>query len=346
MEVFMKKIVLLVNLGTPNSYSVKDVSNYLIEFLTDKRVLNLSKIKRNLLVRLAIVPKRASSSASLYKTIWTKDGSPLLVHTKKLSALLQEELGDDYHVVFAMRYQNPSIKEVLSNLNISNIEELIVLPLFPQYTSATTGSVIEAVMDEMKSWEIFPRIKFISEFSMHPAVINAFSQKIASYNVDTYDHILFSYHGLPKSHILKADKHGTCYQKKCCESRSSEKSYCYRAQCYRASHAIAKKLNIEPSRYSVCFQSRLGKEEWIKPYTSDELHQLACRGAHKVLVAAPSFVCDCLETIDEIAVEYKEMFISSGGQRLDLVEGLNEDLNWVKALKEIALEPSLKVDYF
>lgn len=340
----MKRAILLVNLGTPDSCTPKDVSKYLVQFLTDKRVIDLPPIKRNLLVRLAIVPKRAPFSAAIYKSIWTQEGSPLLVHTRKISELLQKELGNDYWVCFAMRYQNPSIKEVIRKLNQSYLEELIILPLFPQYSSATSGSVVEEVMEEMKSWETFPKIRVITEFSTHPSYIEAMSHKIASNDIEKYDHIMFSYHGLPKSHILKADKYGTCFRQGCCQERTVKSFYCYKAQCYATTHAIARKLNIAPSKYSVSFQSRLGKQEWIKPYTSDELHRLTSVGVRKLLVAAPSFICDCIETIDEIAKEYKELFISFGGTKLDLVEGLNEDPLWIKALKEICLgsEPKAK----
>lgn len=330
--------ILLVNLGTPNSFKSGDVFRYLNEFLTDRRVIDIPWIQRQCLVRGFIVPTRYRQSSELYQRLWTNEGSPLLVHGKAVQQKLQESLGSQFKVVLAMRYQNPSIEKELEALKKLQIDSLIVLPLFPQYASATTGSVHQKIMEKIKNWEIIPKLTFINSFFDHPAFIDAFCTRAQQYDLSFYDHVIFSFHGLPERQILKADKSSTCLTSTCCQSICQKNAYCYKAQCYATARAIAKQLKINEKDHTVCFQSRLGKDPWIKPYTSDVLKQCATNGNKRLLVFSPSFVCDCLETICEISYEYQEEFIQWGGETLQLVEGLNSHPKWIEGLKNLVME--------
>lgn len=331
--------ILLVNLGTPKSPATIDVYRYLIEFLTDKRVIDLPWWKRQLLVRGVIVPLRCRQSARSYQKIWTDEGSPLMVYSKRVKALLQEQMGDDYIIEMAMRYQEPSIEGALERLKKESFKRLLILPLFPQYASATTGSVHQKVMDIVSQWEVIPEISFINEFSTHPHFIQAFCQVAENNNLNDYDHILFSFHGLPEQHLIKADQNNHCLKNAdCCKKISKKNHTCYSAQCYATANGIANALGIPSTGYTVAFQSRLGKEPWLQPYTSDMLRDLLAKGHKRLLVFSPAFICDCLETIFEIAIEYKEEFIKEGGERLDLVPGLNDHPAWINALNQMIIE--------
>ncbi len=328
--------VLLVNLGTPDSPSPKDVRRYLIEFLTDERVIDLPWLKRQFLVRWVIVPKRYQNSARSYSEIWTKEGSPLMIHGNRVKKALQDELGGDFIVELAMRYQNPSIAVGLESLRKQNLDQLIIIPLFPQYASATTGSIYQKVMEIIKKWQIVPEITFVNNFYDHPAFIEAFAHQAAKYPPEDYDHILFSFHGLPEKQLQKADCNNWCLQNsECCQTICDENRSCYAAQCYATARAIAQKCGIK--EYTVCFQSRLGKDPWIKPYTSEVIQN----GAKRILVFSPAFVCDCLETIHEIGIELVQEFTQAGGEHFDLVEGLNDSPQWIETLKQLVLERSM-----
>lgn len=331
--------ILLVNLGTPDSPKPRDVHRYLIEFLTDARVIDIPWLWRHLLVRGSIVPKRYKQSALCYEKIWTPEGSPLLVYGRKVQNLLQRRLGDKFIVELAMRYQNPGIDIGISRLLDAGVKEIIVLPLFPQYASATTGSVHQKVMESLKGrWNI-PEMSFINNFAVHPAFIEAVSTLGASCKHENYDHVLFSYHGLPERHLKKADKNNHCLQSKDCCSRWERHNFsCYAAQCHATTQGIVNRLNIPRAKYSICFQSRLGKDPWLQPYASDTIKGLALKGHRKVLVFCPSFVCDCLETTYEIGIEYAAEFKHAGGEKLDLVQGLNDHPLWIEALQKIILD--------
>lgn len=335
-----RKGILLVNLGTPDSPSVADVRKYLREFLMDPRVIDINAIGRTLLVKGIIAPFRGPKSAKAYKAIWTDAGSPLMVYGVKVKELLQNKLGDEYYVDLAMRYQNPSIESVLNNFYERKIFDIKVIPLFPQYASATTGSVHEKVMEIVSKWQIVPKIDFVNSYYEHPKMIEAFASIGKSYNPEEYDHVLFSFHGLPKRQLRNADPSKSHCQKvdKCCESITENNKYCYSAQCYQTAYRIAEKLNISQSKFSICFQSRLGRDPWITPYTSEVIEELAKKGKKKILVFCPAFVADCLETIYEIAEEYQEEFESFGGEKIQLVNGLNDNPIWVEALSELAIE--------
>lgn len=331
--------VLLVNLGTPDSPNPKDVHRYLIEFLTDPRVINSSWLSRQMLVRGIIVPARYRQSAKAYKEIWSPEGSPLKVYGHRTEKALQSRLGDEFKVVLAMRYQNPSIQNGLDTLKQLPLKRLIILPLFPQYASATTGSVHQQIMEKISRWEVIPQLKFIDQFATHPGLIKAFCQTASTYNMNDYDHVLFSFHGLPRSQILKADPSCQCFQSTgCCKKLTKDNHQCYSAQCHATAHEIAKGLNLENHRFSISFQSRLGKDPWLEPFTNETIQRLAKAGKKRLLVFSPAFVCDCLETLYEIGIEYAAEFKHAGGERLDLVPGLNDHPSWIDALQSIVEE--------
>lgn len=333
--------VLLVNLGTPKSPQPADVYTYLIEFLTDKRVMDLPWLQRQFLVRGMIVPKRYRESARGYQAIWTEEGSPLMVYGKKVKQMLQASLGNAFVVELAMRYQYPSIKEGLDTLLQQNVDHLIVLPLFPQYASATTGSVHQRIQEELCKRNVIPKLTLINQYPTDSGLISAFCLNARKFNLGEYDHILFSFHGLPRRHIEKANPNEYCFKSKdCCHVQNNRNACCYSAQCYATAQAIAQELKLGKDQYSICFQSRLGKDPWLEPYTVSMIESLAKQGKKNVLVMCPAFVCDCLETIYEIGVEYAHLFKHYGGNRLDLVPGLNDNVLWIDALKKIVLKHS------
>ncbi|WP_316823191.1 ferrochelatase [Pedobacter gandavensis] len=332
-----KKGILLVNLGTPDSPEVSDVRKYLDEFLMDERVIDINAVKRTLLVKGIIVPFRSPKTAKLYKEIWDENGSPLLYFSKIQAAMLQEKLGDEYQVELAMRYQNPSIDAGLDRLKAGLVESIQVIPLFPQYASASTGSVIQKVMELVGKWQTVPPINFINSFHDNELMIDTFAENAQKYQPESYDQILFSFHGLPERQLLKCDHTaGHCLKKDdCCSTLTDVNKFCYSAQCYDTARLIAKKLNIPKEKYSVCFQSRLGKEPWVQPYTSDVLKELADKGKKRLLVFCPAFVADCLETLYEVSVEYHEEFRALGGEEVQLVASLNDDPKFIDALVEM-----------
>jgi ferrochelatase len=330
--------ILLINLGTPRSYRPKDVFSYLNEFLTDGRVIDFPWFQRQILSRGLIVPFRFRQSAELYRHLWTEEGSPLLLHGEAVKTKLQEELGASYLVALAMRYQEPSIEKGLKELQKARVKEIIVFPLFPQYASATTGSVHQKVMELVSRWEVIPQMSFVNSYADHPALIEAFCERAKQYCLEKYDHVLFSFHGLPERHLHKADAYQRCLTSNCCEKLVSQNRFCYKAQCHATARAIADKLQLR--NYTICFQSRLGKDPWVQPYTMDRIKQSVAQGLKRLLVFCPSFVCDCLETTCEISYEYNREFKQLGGEEIQLVEGLNSHPLWIKCLKTIVLEHS------
>jgi len=338
----LKTAVLLINLGTPDSPSVKDVRKYLFEFLNDPRVIDIPAIARSILVNLIIVPFRAPKSAKIYQELWTNNGlpdgrkgSPIIYYGKSVQEKLQKSLGDKFDVYLAMRYKNPSIDDVLSDIYKNNYEKIIVVPLFPQYASATTGSVIDKVMKVMSKWWVISEIKFISQYYDNPGFINTIVERAKKYNIDEYDHMLFSYHGLPVRQVDKVYKDGTLCEEHNCETEINETNkYCYKATCYATTRLIAKKLNLPKEKYTVCFQSRLDKN-WLEPFADKMIIEQAKNGAKKLLVFSPAFVADCLETLIEIGTEYQKLFEEYGGEKVQLVESLNDHPMWVETLKEI-----------
>ncbi len=330
------KGVLLVNLGTPDSPSTSDVRRYLREFLMDERVIDIAYWKRSLLVNGIIAPIRGPKSAKEYQKVWTDEGSPLFVYGKKLTEKVREIIGGKYQVELAMRYQNPSIESVLEKFNNKGFEEIIVLPLFPQYASATTGSVVQKVNEVIGKWQIIPNVKFISKFPDHPKFIKSFGELGKKYMAeDEYDHFLFSFHGLPERQIYKGSTESHCKLGSCCEKYHSKNAFCYRAQCFQTARKIAEYLHLESDQYSIAFQSRLGRDPWIQPYIDDTIENLQKSDVKKLLVFSPAFIADCLETTVEIGREYKENFEEKGGEKLQLVESLNINENWIDTVVDL-----------
>lgn len=333
-----KTCVLLINLGTPDSPSVKDVRKYLFEFLNDPRVIDINPIARFFLVNLIIVPFRAPKSAKSYKELWTKDGSPIMIYGESVQKKLQKELGNDFDIELAMRYQNPGLDKVCARMEKKGYEKIIILPLFPQYASASTGSAIEKVMKLISKWWVIPEIKIISQFYDDDNYLNCVIEQSKKYNLEEYDHILFSYHGLPIRQVEKAHSDGrSCEHDKCEEEINEENKYCYKAACFATTRMLAKKLNLPKERYTVCFQSRLDKD-WLTPFSDKVIVELAKKGAKNLLVFSPAFVADCLETIVEIGIDYQKLFKEHGGEKIQLVESLNDHPLWIDALKKLVLK--------
>jgi protoporphyrin/coproporphyrin ferrochelatase len=333
--------VLLVNLGTPDTASTRDVRRYLGEFLGDARVLDINPVLRALLVSLIIVPFRGPASAAKYREIWTAAGSPLMVHGTKLRELLQARLGGGYDVALAMRYGLPSLAEALDSVARRRPATLTIIPLFPQVASATVGSVLEVVLRQAARWQTIPPLRLVSGFNTHPGFVRAWIENGKARDPAAFDHVVFSFHGVPHRQLLKADPGGLCCLRSagCCAALTPANRSCYSAQCYDLARRMASGIGIAPDRYTVCFQSRLGREPWTQPATPEVIRALARAGARRVLVFSPSFVADCLETLHEIAVELAEEFREAGGETLRLVESLNTQPAWIEALADLAMQP-------
>ena len=329
------KILLLINTGTPEKPETSYVRRYLSEFLNDKRIIDLPWVMRKILVNLIIVPFRAPKSARLYHKLWTAQGSPLLCNLNNLVTKVQDLVMKDYHVYAAMRYGKPSLLEILRNLQKIQPEQIIVFPLYPQYASSTTGSVNELILNEIKKWNVIPEIKFVGQFYSHPLYIDVIARKIRSYNESGFDHILFSYHGLPLKHIKKIHADENITDCECNIKLPAGATFCYKATCYETSRLIAEKLELSTEKYSTSFQSRFSKD-WLNPFTDEVLKSLVQKGKKRVLLVAPSFVADCLETLIEIKLEYQNLFKEEGGDEFVFVESLNDMDDWAEAVVKIA----------
>lgn len=336
----MEKVgILLVNLGTPNDPGRKSVKKYLAEFLMDGRVIDIPFWKRFLLVRGIIAPFRSKKVSKEYKKLWLPEGSPLWVYGKALTRKLQVLFDQGRPRVFlklAMRYQNPSIGSVLDELRGINVDRIVVFPLFPQYASATTGSVAEKVMEIVSGWEVVPSIEFINTYHTDAGYLDAFASKIER-DLEKYapGHVLFSYHGIPERHLknIQRQNEKQCSWPRCqCEVKAKDKPYCYRSACFKTSELLAQRLGLDLTDFSTSFQSRLGKDPWIQPYTDESIERLAKNGIKNLLVVSPSFVADCLETTLEIGEEYRDLFLEKGGKTFHFTESLNDDDQWVQAV--------------
>lgn len=330
----MSKAILLINLGTPDSPDKKSVRSYLRQFLNDPFVIDMPRIARLLLVNLIIIPFRLNKSTKLYKRLWTESGSPILLHLENLRERLQHESVEKYPVYAAMRYGNPSIQSVLSAIDQSGVKEVLVLPLFPQYASSTTRSIVHAVQKHKKKLQNIRDIKFIWQFYDDPGFINAFCKRIAGYQPESFDHIIFSCHSLPERHIQLIHPEHRVHGCVCEQKMPVYGKECYKATGYQTARLIAGALNLSQDHYTVSFQSRFAKK-WIGPFTEDVVVQLAREGKSRILVVAPSFVADCLETIVEIGQDYRELFIRHGGKELVMCESLNAEEEWVEAVKKL-----------
>lgn len=327
-----KKGILLVNLGTPTAPTVKAIRRYLKSFLLDPRVITLNGFFRRLLVYGLILPFRPYRTAKAYRAIWAETGSPLRYHTEQLGQQLQIALGEsEYQVETAMRYGEPSIAAALKAL--SGCDALTVLPLFPQYASASTGSAMAAVMQALAAQVEIPSITFIRQFYALPAFVNAYVQLIRPHLLAEDAFLLMSYHGLPERQIDRRRCASACNLKAPCPIDSQEEvPSCYRAECYASSRAIATGLGLSADRYQTTFQSRLGRLPWIQPYTDETLAELRARGIRHLVVVCPAFVADCLETLEEIGMQSRAHWMALGGETFTLVPCLNADPNWVDGL--------------
>jgi protoporphyrin/coproporphyrin ferrochelatase len=329
----MKKGILLINLGTPHQPDTHHVRQYLGEFLMDPFVIDIPYLLRLILVKGIILRTRPKQSAHAYQKIWTDEGSPLLIHSKKLTQKLRESLDENYVVALGMRYANPSIESVITPL--LECDSIHIIPLFPQYSTATTQSAIEKAQKELKKKNYNGRLIITQDFYHHPAFINGLAQTIIE-NKQEDAHLLFSYHGLPVKQINKTARcKNVCNRQDACPNVSADNHNCYRAQCYATTEGVAKTLGIDISNYSVSFQSRLGKLPWIQPYTTEMLDVLAKKGIKKLDVVCPSFFVDCLETLEEIGIQAKEQWIESGGTDLRLIPCLNDHPLAVKTLTHL-----------
>jgi ferrochelatase len=333
--------VLLVNLGTPGSARTADVRRYLREFLGDPRVLDMHPIARKLLLEGVILPLRPRRSAAAYRCIWTEEGSPLLVWGRALRDGVAGALGSGFEVALGMRYGAPSIRSALDALREAGVDKIVVLPLFPQYSSAATGSALAKVFEELARWNDIPATHTIASFFDHPAFISAFAETTREQLADFgADHLLFSYHGLPEAHVRASDATGQhCLAGEgCCDALVDANRSCYRAHCFATTRALASALELEAEGHSVAFQSRLGRTPWIQPYTDLRLPELAAEGVKRLAVICPAFVADCLETLEEIGIRAAEQWRELGGEELRLVTSLNAEPAWVEAVAGMVRE--------
>jgi ferrochelatase len=329
--------ILLVNLGSPDSPAPADVRVYLTEFLNDPRVIDIPWLWRKLLVNAIIIPFRYRKSAKAYEKLWTPDGSPLVHYGRKTRDLLQERFNPEETKVFlAMRYRNPSMQDALREIGEWGPEEVVVLPLFPQYASASSGSVIQRFFDLTRKSQGFPHIRIISQFHDHPGYIRAIAKQARSFDFGEYDHILFSYHGLPERQLDALYMDRKCANHNCETEINTENAFCYKATCYDTTRRVVSELGISADQYTVCFQSRLGKG-WVTPFTDDVIKARAAAGDKKLLVFSLSFVADCLETTIEIGEEYQELFEEMGGEKVQLVPAVNDDPLWIDALYDLVI---------
>ncbi len=331
--------LLLVNLGTPQSPTTGDVRTYLREFLSDPYVIDINPIGRWMLLNLIILPTRPKQSAEAYQKIWTDRGSPLLFHSQDLARNVQEALGGEWKVALAMRYGAPSIRDGLAELKQAGVDRVIAMPLYPHFALSSTVTSEEAITQAAAALWDDPVVTFTGAFYDDDGFIDAFAQVGRQVLADANaDHVLFSYHGLPERHIHKTDPTGShCLASpSCCDAMVEANANCYRAQCYATTRALASALDLPTDKYTVTFQSRLGRTKWIEPYTDVLLDELAARGIKRLAVFCPAFVADCLETLEEIGIRAVEQFQAAGGEHVTLVPSLNSTPRWVQAVADMA----------
>ncbi len=331
----MAKIgVVFSNLGTPRAATPKEVGRYLGEFLMDHHVIQIPYLVRALLVRGIIVPFRKKKSAANYQKVWTKKGSPLLAETEKAATALQEQLGSDFHVVVGMRYGQPDFANAKKQL--ADCDEIVFFPQYPQYAQST----VQTGLDHFYKFFDKEKVKVVPPYFEHPEFLKAYGEFLQKMlQGKTYDHLLMSFHGLPTTHLTKLDpsEQGHCLKvENCCDRASDEVlATCYRAQCYRSAHGIAKAAGLQPGDYSVSFQSRLGRQKWIEPYTEEAYGRLVAQGVKKLAVICPGFPVDGLETLEEIAMTGQESFLERGGEKFEYIPCLNDDPYWIAACAKL-----------
>jgi len=330
----MSKGVLLVNLGSPDSTAAGDVRRYLREFLMDGRVIDVPWLMRMFIVGMVLI-KRPKESAEAYRKIWTSEGSPLIVTSRRVQAKLQERV--TVPVELAMRYRFPSIKEAVGKLAAGKIDEVLVIPLFPHYAMSSYETAVVRVKKVARQVARKMRIEVQPPYGDTPDYIAALTASAKNYLEAGYDHLLFSFHGVPVRHLRQTDptRDHCLVAMNCCNVASPAHATCYRAQCFKTVAAFVKQAGVPAGKYSVSFQSRLGRDVWLMPYTDVVLGELPKRGIQKLLVICPAFVSDCLETLEEIGLRGRETFLSAGGKEFALVPCLNEHPLWLAALENM-----------
>lgn len=332
--------VLLINLGSPDKPDTPSVRRYLQQFLMDWRVIDIAYLWRLLLVYGPISILRAPKSAHAYQQIWTKEGSPLVIESYRMAKRVGEILGQGYNVKLAMRYGQPSIESVVKKMLDEGVEEIRVLPLYPQYASASTASSVDEVTRVLNKEVAFPPVRILPDFYDHPGFIASFAEVTKKFLAESKfnpDHILFSYHGLPEHQMRSSDrsKSHCLVAQDCCSKITEVNRFCYRAQCFQTTFALQKALGRTMEDSSLSFQSRLGKRPWIQPYTDFELPILRKRGVKRLAVMCPAFVADCLETLEEIAIRAAEDWKALGGEDLILVPSLNSEESWCRTVADM-----------
>ena len=327
------KGVLLVNLGSPESPSPKDVKTYLGEFLMDERVVDLPKLFRTILVKGIILNTRPKQSAKAYEKIWWDEGSPLIVLSERLQGKVSEKVSTP--VSLAMRYGSMSIKKGLQELVDQGVDDIFIIPLYPQFAMATTETIL-VLAEELRD-EFFPQVKFTSlpAFYNHPDYVRVLSNSIAEgLQGKNWEHLLFSYHGVPERHIRKSDitKSHCKINAECCVTASKAHEFCYRHQCYETTRLVAEYLELKEGTFSTSFQSRLGVDPWLQPYTDRTVANFAKSGLKQLAIATPAFVSDCLETLEEIGMEAAEDFEEKGGDHLEVLPCINDREEWVNVM--------------
>ncbi|MGZ3917426.1 MAG: ferrochelatase [Flavisolibacter sp.] len=330
----MKRAIVLMNLGSPDSTAVKDVRTYLNEFLMDERVIDKPWLLRALLVRGIIVPFRAPKSAAAYRSIWTEPGSPLIVISRQLGAALKKEVVEP--VAIAMRYDNPSPKEAFEELLGQNpdLEEVLAIPMYPHYAMSSYETAVEYAKEVHRKGGYSFRLTTIKPYYDQEDYIHALCETIRPHLEGDYDQLLFSYHGVPERHIYKGDvtKSHCLKVDNCCSVDSPAHQYCYRHQCWKTTKMVVERLQLPPEKWGFSFQSRLGRDPWLQPYTAVRLAELPGEGVRKLRVVCPAFVSDCLETLEEIAMEGREIFLHAGGEQFEMIPCLNVHPLWVNVL--------------
>lgn len=329
-----KKAVLMISLGTPDSPRWFDVATYLSQFLTDGRIINIPSFLRFILVNLIIVPLRSFSSSKSYKELWTERGSPLKYHMEDLTKKVGNALKDSHDIYYGMRYKNPSLKSKLDEINKRGYDEVVLFPVFPQYSSAANGSFLDYSLKLISKWNVIPTIKTVDQFYDNEDFLNAFKENIEQFDLAKYEKIIFSYHGLPMSQLDDVYPEGKCEDRDCEEGVHGDNHHCYKATCYETTKLLVNKTGLDTRKTITAFQSRLDSK-WVKPFSDQVLKDFAKNGVKNILVISPSFTGDCLETIIEIGDEYKELFLENGGQTLDYVPSLNSNDSWVRCIVNI-----------
>ena len=327
------RAVLLANLGSPDNTDVASVRRYLDQFLMDPHVIQLPWILRRMIVSLFVLPKRPKDSAEAYKSVWLEEGSPLIVLSQQLKSALVEKL--DMPVGLAMRYGSPDIEsELLKLAQQPGIDEILFIPLYPHFADSTVTTSVELAKSVIEKHNLSVKLNVIAPFYQQEDYINALVESAKPYLAESHDHLIFSYHGLPESHITKLDKSGShCLKmENCCQIANPAHATCYRHQVMMTTKHVVEQMDLSEQDYSVAFQSRLGRAKWLDPNTEDVIRELAAAGKKNILVICPAFVTDCLETLEEIAIRGQEVFEEAGGEKLTLIPCMNDHPEWVNTL--------------